>query len=582
MQEFVHTLLSKIDNPLVFKFTKRKEAQFKRVELLNSLKERDRFIDFWDIKDLVGKKQGIMYGRAIYAYYADSINGYRPHLENVDVYDFLIDPQAGGIDIEKARYMGRYGIILTRDEIKEGLKSGIYIKNATEELLAGTGNITEKNQEETNKRVRMYGQNTIGDKELQNEEDFKFWGWFTTYQGKRYYLLLQENGRCIRIEKLTDIFSPTKDFPKGAWPFWTWAAFPDLTEFWTPSYCDYAREIFMAQAISINQLLDNSEAINKPQKAIDITAIENLAELRYRKDGIIKMKGGIDVNRAIQFIRPPAITTPIEVYHLLEQIQEKASGVTAGTKGVEATEGKVSIYQGNQAAEADRFGLLNKSYSFGYIRFALLYEIGIKDHLIKKEALDILGPNGIEMKKISKQDIFKKGDDYNVLVEASNAEALQSLQKQVAKISFIKANLNNPIQNPQKAYEIGALISGFSDDEVKQLTEKEFGNQEIMSEAERDIEAIMEGDAILPNENANIAYKQKLIDYEKDHREDMSDEQFNRLVAYIQSIEQIIIRNAARETANFEIKQINKMGAEPEQPAESIPLNVNKLNMPVE
>ena len=38
MQEFVHTLLSKIDNPLVFKFTKRKPSQLNRVELLNSLR----------------------------------------------------------------------------------------------------------------------------------------------------------------------------------------------------------------------------------------------------------------------------------------------------------------------------------------------------------------------------------------------------------------------------------------------------------------------------------------------------------------------------------------------------------------
>ena len=41
MQEFVHTLWSKIDNPLIFKFTKRKESQLKRVNLLNSLRQSD-------------------------------------------------------------------------------------------------------------------------------------------------------------------------------------------------------------------------------------------------------------------------------------------------------------------------------------------------------------------------------------------------------------------------------------------------------------------------------------------------------------------------------------------------------------
>ena len=106
MQEFVHTLLSKIDNPLVFKFVKRKEAQLSRANRLNALRQYDSQIDFWDIKDLVGKKQGIIYGRTVYAYSADSANGYQAHLENIDVYDFLVDPSGGGIDLERANLLG--------------------------------------------------------------------------------------------------------------------------------------------------------------------------------------------------------------------------------------------------------------------------------------------------------------------------------------------------------------------------------------------------------------------------------------------------------------------------------------------
>src|SRR2546421_2581283 len=63
MQEFVHSLLSKIDNPLVFKFVKRKEAQLKRVKRLNALREIDQQKGDWDIKDIAGKKQAVIYGR---------------------------------------------------------------------------------------------------------------------------------------------------------------------------------------------------------------------------------------------------------------------------------------------------------------------------------------------------------------------------------------------------------------------------------------------------------------------------------------------------------------------------------------
>lgn len=562
MQEFVHTLLSKIDNPLVFKFIKRKEAQLQRVKRLNALRQQDSQNDNWDIKDLVGKKQGIIYGRAVFSYYADSIAGYQAHLDNVDDYDYLIDPSAGGIDIERARHMGNYGVVYTRQELEDLKDDEDYQKDAIEELLNGTGNNTETNQEESNKTKRAYGQSTKADKELQDEDKFKFWRWFTTFKGERYYLVLQESSaKCIRIAKLTDLFSPTKEYKLGAWPFWTWAAFPDLTEFWTPSYCDYVREIFMAQNVSINQMLDNAEAINKPQKIVDSGAIENMAQLKYRRDGNIVVKKGMDATKAIQFIRPASITTPIEVYKLLEAIQEKASGVTAGSKGVADEGGKVGIYQGNQEASADRFGLLNKSYSFGYKRFAKLYEIGVRDNLIKKVAIDMIGPNGIETEEVSRKDMFKKTDDYGVMTEASNAETMASVQEQELKMKFLTEEMQNPDINKKKAFEIKAQIAGFSEDEIKQMQDtSEFGNQELMAEADRDLESLLEGETIKPNANANNAYKQKMVSWLQDHEEDMSEKQFIEITAYIKKLDKIITVNEARAINAHEINLLNQGG----------------------
>ena len=120
MQEHVHTLLSKIDSPLTFRFLKRKEAQLKRVERLNAWKEYDSDRNYWDMKDIAGKKQMVIYGRAIYSYAASSVDGYQSHLENVDVYDFLWDPSAGGIDLENGRFGGRYGVVKDRSELKGG------------------------------------------------------------------------------------------------------------------------------------------------------------------------------------------------------------------------------------------------------------------------------------------------------------------------------------------------------------------------------------------------------------------------------------------------------------------------------
>jgi len=165
MQEFVHTLLSKIDNPLEFKYRKRKNAQLQRVELLNALRVADKDKDNWDIKDIVGKKQAIIYGRAIYEYFATSEGGYMAHLIPVDVYDFLIDPNCGGLDIEEARYMGSWNVQLDKRSLKEGKKNKIFIGSAVDQLINdGTGDEGESSVENTNKKNSMYDQRTIGKK----------------------------------------------------------------------------------------------------------------------------------------------------------------------------------------------------------------------------------------------------------------------------------------------------------------------------------------------------------------------------------------------------------------------------------
>lgn len=551
MSSFVHTLLSKIDNPLTFKFTKRKESQVKRVKYLNALRTTDQQKDDWDIKDIAGKKQAIIYGRAIYSYTADSLDGYKACLDNIDVYDFLIDPSAGGIDIERAFYLGRYGVVKTKSELKKGVKDGIYLRTETNTLIEGSGNSTEMNQEDVNKQNRTWDTNVwIQQKEIGNPDKYKFWEWYTTYDGERYYLLLQEDGAtAVRVEPLKNLFE------SQLFPFWTWAAFPDLTEFWTPSYCDYVRDIFMAQAVSINQMLDNAEQINKPQKLIDVGAIANLAELKYRRDGYIKVKSGVDVNKAVQTLTVASISTPIQVFQLLDGVQEKASGVTAGAKGV-SDEDKVGIYEGNQANAADRFGFLNKSYSFGYKRFSKLYEYGVKEHLVKKVAIDILGPEGVEVVEVSRRDIFRKTDEFGCMVESSNAETALSEVEKRTKIAFLNSQSGNPMQNPQKAYEIQASIAGFEEDTIRQLLDtSEYGSAGLMSEAERDIEAILDGEKIPPNEAANTAYKQRFVTYMQDHKEDITFDQFTSLAEYVLKLDAIITRNMVAQANDFLFKQ---------------------------
>lgn len=556
MQEFVHTLLSKIDNPLVFKFVKRKESQRARVNRLNALRAIDQQRDDWDIKDIAGKKQAIIYGRAIYSYAADSLDGYCAHLENVDVYDFLVDPSVGGIDLERAGYLGRYGVVKMRHDLEKGMKKGDYLRTETERLLEGSGNSADDTQETINQLNRTRDTNVWQtQKEIGNPDKYVFWEWYTTYEGERYYVLITElGGEAIRIEKLTDVFE------SNLWPFWSWASFVDLTEFWTPGYCDYVREPFMAQSVSVNQLLDNAEQRNKPQKLIDPASIKNTQQLKYQRGGnhievdrTLLGNGGLD--QAFKTVEVPQLDTPLLVYDKLEAIVNKASGVTEGASGTEDGGGKATIYEGNQAAAADRFGLLNKSYSYGYKQFAIRWEHGVREHLTKKIAVDILGPNGVEVQQVSRKDIFRKDDEFGVMVESSNAEtALSELEKRT-KMQFLAAQMGNPAMSPQKAFEIGAGIVGFDDDTIRQLMDtSEFGDAEIMSEAERDIERILDGEDIKPNMAATNAYKQRFIDYMAQNEENVKPEQAARLFAYMDTLDPIIMQNMDKALSELAAK----------------------------
>lgn len=540
MQEHVHTLLSKIDSPLTFKFTKRKEAQAARVERLNSVKDFDADRDYWDIKDIAGKKQCILYGRAIYSYAASSDNGYQPHLENVDIYDFLIDPDAGGVDLERARYMGRYGVI---KDINDMLKNKSYIQDEVKQLAEGYGNSTEVTQEETNKNNRVYAnEHDKAQKDLTTKDKFVFWEWYTTYNGERYYVLITESGgRAIKVCKLSDIFK------SELWPFWSFSAYPDLTEFWTPSPCDYVREIIMAQAVSINQMLDNAERVNRPMKIIDTSAIQNLAELKYRKDGYVKVNPGTSQN-SVKIMETPSIETPLRVFDTLEGIKAAASGVTAGAKGVEDTDGRATIYEGNQANVADRFGLFNKSYSFGYKRFAQLWEHGVREHLTKKMAVDIIGPEGIKVQDISRRDIFRKNDEFAVMTEQSNAELALSEQKKRGLGAYYSALLGlQGVVNIQTVVERLGHVAGEDKDVIRQLLDVDnHGNAHIMSEAERDIEAIVDGQSIKPNRLANAAYKQRFVYYLQDNEENMDLDTQERMLQYIESLGPVIVANTTR------------------------------------
>lgn len=554
MQGYVHTFMSKIDNPLTFKFKKRKEADLKSVKKVNALKDQDSNDDDWNIKDIVGKKQMAMYGRAVFAYFASSVDGeYKPNLEPVDVYDFLIDPKAGGLDIEKARFMGRFNVTLDRTQIEAGIDKGYYIKKAAKELLKSGGQSTSAigQTENTNKQNRETIEGGVSKESTTSPDDdeFYFWEWFTTYKGDRYYMLMTDAGLCIRAEKLETMFPKTTKFPHGPWPFWTYAAYPDLTEFWTPGPCDVVREIFTAQGLSINQMIDLAELIIDPMKVVNISKLVNKAHLKTRPGGVIETKDNTRVEDILQFVKFADIQTPKILYDTLDAISQSESGVTGGMRGL-SEEDKVSIYEGNQANAADRFGFVNKSYAQGYKRMSYLWLYGAQMNLKKKKAVDMIGGDGVEIVEITRKDL-KGFAEFVPVVESSDAESMSDAKDRKQKFDFLAGLKGDHTYNQKKITEMQAALVGFTADDIREILDPEtYGSQDLMSEAARDIEMLVLGKDVKPNLNANMAYMKKIIDWTKDHYEQMTPELVMAFDTYIQALDAVVTYNTTRAMLN--------------------------------
>ena len=548
MHGFVHTILSKIDSPLTFKYIKGESADLKKSKLMNAIKDKDSKTGRWNFKDLMGKRDAAIYGRAIYLYLTRNDKGvYKSLLNLIDPKDFLIDPDVGGLcteeedgsGVEKAAYLGWWNTKLTRAQLTQGIKDGIYYKKVVEELLDGGTNTKVKTQQDIDKDNRKIG--GAPRERFKNENQFIFYTWITTDENDdRYYLVLTPSGDCIRCE-------PWKDIRKSErYPIWTWAAFPDPREFWTPSYCDFARGIFMAQEKSINQSLDNSEQINRPQTAVNVDYVRNLAQVRYRKDGYIEIEGNIDVNKVLQTRQTPPIEGPFKVYDKLEQIVETESGVTADVKGT-SDEDTLGIYEGNLMQAGDRFGLLNKSYAEGYYRFAVLHKEGVMQDLKKKMAVQILGPMGLEIEMVSARDLKPFQNDYDILVESSIAEAQSNLADSKNKLTFLGSYKGDQTINQKVLFETQAAIAGVDDDTVKRLLDTgDYNALEVVAQADEAFQLIIGGHKAPLYKDSNTAFLQRLHDLSDKYDHELTTEQHSAIFSYIDQISPIVEKNAAR------------------------------------
>lgn len=566
MSGFTDTLMSKIDEAITLKFKPAEEADYRKGQKVQAFwdKESKSEDNDYSSKDLDGKKLGIFYGRTIFKTYAEGKPKFHFHLLPTDPYDFFCDPMGGG-DLENHRFIGFDNIFKTKTDLIAGANDGTYIKGNVHLIVNGLAEqVVKDNDREDVKASRLsalglsQNYNFVGD----GVERFIEQG--TTVNGVRYYVLYHyESGLAIRCLPLKEVFA------SNLWFAVSWATHRDTFNFWSKAPADDIRPIAEVIKVLANQELDNRQKKNWGMRAYDPEMFPNGAELEYRPGGLVAVKAGASkvqaIANGIYEFETPELNGTINLVQWLDNFVGQKSGVTPDTQG-KSGEDKVGIYQGNMQQVADRLGLYNKSYVRCQAAIGRRFLWGVYEHLPEKTAVKIIGERGIEWDELRGKDV---DPDMDIVVEGGSAQLQIDEAKKENRTKTLLAikqdqNLVNSVNKKWLLEQL--LINGeYEPEEIRTALDVENeGDREILAKASECIQEIVAKKQPRLVRGATTGFQQKILDFALDNT-DGDLELFNRLVAFAEAHNEIVIENMNRKAIKQRMMNGIRMMPDPNQ-----------------
>lgn len=567
MAGYIDTLLSKIDEPPSLSFESDDPADFKATKKVTALaqKELKRRLLRWESKDINQKKMAAFSGVGLGEFYSESDPEYQNYYNIVDYYDFIFEPM-GGCYLEDHSFCGRMNLFKSDNDLERGVEDGRYDGKQVEMLISASGKDDKKKNEEIFKN-KIHRYQLMG---LDNDT-YNYLGqtvfpltWIgMEYKGERYLLTLDyRTGIWVRAVKLKD------EFESGLWPWSSWQTHPDEFIFLTKSPADDIRPVAIAIDIIFNQALDNRQKRNFGQRAYDPSVFPNPEDLEWRPDGLVRansFNGIRQIAGGIYEFQTPEVSGTIDMIQFMDAYSGRKTGITDAAQG-ETEEKKVGIFFGELQQVADRIGLYNKSYSsyHGDIGLRLLW--GMKEHLDEKTAVRLIGTAGVETEELLKKEIKPEWD---INVEGGQAEARANEVKRQRRSESLKEIINNQNLavklNPDKTIRELLLNGEWTEEEVNQfLDTTDSANAELMGEADKAIQDIIDGKEPKQNRGATAAFIKHIVDYATDttfSEEPNEDvEVFQKIVAYAESHFPIAEQNMVRKARQMKMQMAINMG----------------------
>jgi hypothetical protein len=577
---FVDTWQAEMARHVTLKFEQQESADYKAAKkttaFYNAIKNKDDYD--WDMADTDGKKLACLSGRNINKYFAQSKPSYKSTLLLVDHYDFIASPTGGG-DLERHLFVQEDNIFKGKEELKEGVAQGIYIRENVEKLINATKQDTIVDNDNIYKskqnRLIALGMNGIT-YNYAGQALYKFIEAGTTWKGKRYYVLFNyETGLPIRCQPLVEVFE------SNLWWFTSWATHRDTFNFWSKGPCDDMVPMAEMIRILVNQEFDNRNKINYKQRAYDPEIFPDPAKLEWRPDGLVEANRGLGTKKigdGIYEFQTNEFSGTINLVNWIDNMLKEKTGVNSEAQG-QSDQDKVGIAYLNVQQSAKRTALVYESYTKCWQGIGRRFLWGLKEHMRKPLAVKIIGEQGEEWEDLARTEI---NPEWDIRVEGGQEEANQDeIKKKSLKDMLDTVQPDElAVTSPKWRVKVKLQAIGIDDDDIRSAFDLEGEyNKEILSEASKMIQDVLQGKIVKPFRGATPAFCQKIVDYATDNDLEMAD--YQALMALAEQHLPIATENMARKAVQMAAQAGMPIGqpqsateqlyGQPDQPAPNTP-----------
>lgn len=565
MSGFVDTLLSKIDDEMVINFESTKLSNkiiFKKIEAAwkdDSAPTKGA----WAMKDLLAKKTAIFSGRAIYEIYAtQDEGGYKSCFDLVDTFDFIAEPDGGGVSLDNHIFQGRLNIFRTKEELEAGVKAGYYDALQVQKVITTTGvkEFKENWDLYQNKEKRYNALHlNISNNNYVGVPLYRFAALRQLINGTYYYNFCEANTcEWIRFDTTKNVYGTDK----SCWV--SWATHPDAFNFWSKASVDDVRPIAEALKTIINFMFDEAQKRLWGQRYFDPLMVPDPSQLEWdRPDKIIEMivPQGKNISDGVYQAQLGDNTqVTINLIDYFRNFLKTESGVTDNTQGEEDTQ-TLGIGQINMGQVADRFGLINKFYRHAWAELGERYVIGLKMYMTDKKLIKMIGDKGTEWAEL-KADELEFDEFPAIRISGGSAELEMDQKKQEAEAAALMDVIQNmpDVLNKKVAATERLRIGQWEPDRIAAILDvSSDGNEDETVRAAQAVEKIIAGKKNVPVfQGATTRFVNWIVNYARMEIDDKRD-QFN-LLSYANKHRAVVARNM-QEKAQADANTIARKNA---------------------